>query len=59
MTWMLWMVASFGVIEPLQHQLGRCCCWEELGLQQVGYGVKKAAHQNPSLVEISLPVGAF
>ena len=59
MTWMLRVVASFRVIEPFQHQLGCCCCWKELSLQQVCHGVKKSAHQNASFKEISLPVGAF
>ncbi len=44
MAWMLRVVASFGVIEPLQHQLGRCCWWKELRLKKVRHGLEELAH---------------
>ena len=44
MAWMLRVVASFGVIEPLQHQLGSCCWWKELCLEKVRHGLEELAH---------------
>ena len=44
MAWMLGVVASFGVIEPLQHQLGSGCWWKKLCLKQGRHGLEKLAH---------------
>ena len=44
MVWVLRMVASFGVIEPLQHQLGRSGWWKELRLEQSRHGLEELAH---------------
>ena len=44
MAWVLRVVASFGVIEPLQHQLGSSGWWKELPLQQGGHGLEELAH---------------
>ena len=44
MAWVLRVVASFGVIEPLQHQLGSSGWWKELPLQQGCDGLEELAH---------------
>ena len=44
MTWMLRVVASFGVIEPLQDQLGSGCWLKKLRLKQGCHGLEKLAH---------------
>ena len=44
MAWVLRVVASFGVIEPLQHQLGSGCWWKKLCLKQGRHGLEKLAH---------------
>jgi len=44
MAWVLRVVASFGVIKPLQHQLGSSCWWKELRLQQGRHRLEELAH---------------
>ena len=44
MAWMLGVVASFGVIDPLQYQLGSGCWWKEFPLKQSCHGLEKLAH---------------
>lgn len=44
MAWMLRVVASFGVVKPLQHQLGSGGWWEKLRLKQGRHGLEKLAH---------------
>ena len=44
MAWVLRVVASFGVIEPLQHQLGSSGWRKELPLQQGCDGLEELAH---------------
>lgn len=44
MAWMLRVVASFGVIEPLQHQLGSSCWWQKLRLKQGRHCLEKLTH---------------
>jgi len=44
MAWMLRVVASLGVIKPLQDQLGGSCWWKELRLKHGCHGLEKLAH---------------
>ena len=44
MAWVLRVVASFGVIEPLQHQLGSSGWRKELRLQQGRHRLEELAH---------------
>ena len=44
MAWVLRVVATFGVIEPLQHQLGSSGWRKELRLQQGRHRLEELAH---------------
>ena len=44
MAWMLRVVASFGVVEPFQHQLGGSGWRQKLRLKHGCYGLEQLAH---------------
>jgi len=58
MAWMLRVVASLGVIEPFQHQLGRSGWWKKLRLKHGCHGLEQLTHSTTALDVITHPMRA-